>query len=62
MRIRSVAARSAEASPAAKPSTTGTKVKSPITMILGIMPKPNQTTISGAMTGIGTVWEATIKG
>ena len=31
-------------------------------MILGVTPKPNQTIISGATTGIGTVCEATMIG
>ena len=53
---------STERSASSVVTTTGKKQTSAMIASLGTIPKPNQTTSSGAMTTIGTACEATSSG
>ena len=53
---------STDLKPATVETTTGKKPSMNAAMIFGMMPKPNQTTNSGAMAILGTLCENTSSG
>jgi hypothetical protein len=61
-RSRSSRLRSTELNPSAAVTTTGKKTISATTASFGVMPRPSQTTSSGAIATFGTACEATIRG
>src|ERR1700742_5245669 len=61
-RARSTISGSTDLKPCTAETTTGKKPSRNAEMTLGMMPKPNQTTNSGAIATFGTDWENTKSG
>src|SRR6266487_724453 len=61
-RARSIMSRSTDLKPTTVETTTGKNPSRKAAITLGIIPKPNQTTNSGAIATFGTLWENTSSG